>query len=230
MNIINEYHKELLKFKNLHLGETCYIFGSGSTVQQFKIQEEGTFIGCNHIIKNAELKEKLKYYFFGHGYMEHKKDNTPIYGNHKKEVDSLDKNIQKFAMVSRDNDNSIHLFSYQEIKNLKNINAIPCDINIHHIYKDLEIKPFLNHSIIFPAVQFAIYAGFKKIYLVGCDCNGFFHTNNFINGIKNTKIDNDLVYYWKQMFKIKNLYYSDCTIININPIGLKGLMDKDLFL
>jgi hypothetical protein len=230
MNIVNEYHKELLKFKNLHLGETCYILGSGSTIQQFKIQEEGIFIGCNHIIKNAEIKEKLKYYFFGHGYMEHNNDNTPIYGNHKKEVDSLDHNIKKFAMVSRDNDISVHLFTQQAIRNLQNINAIPCDINIHHIYKDLENKPFLNHSIIFPAVQFAIYSGFKKIYLVGCDCNGYFHSNNFIHGTKNADIDNDLVYYWKQMFKFKNLHYSDCKIININPVGLKGLMDKDLFL
>ena len=166
MNVINEYHKELLKFKNLHVGESCYIFGSGSTVKRFKIQEEGTFIGCNHIIKNTHIKANLKYYFFGHGYMEHTNDNTPIYGNHKKDVDILNNNIQKFAMVSRDNDISVHLFTHEAIKNLANINAIPCDINIHHLYKDLEISPFLNHSIIFPAVQFAMYAGFKQIYLV----------------------------------------------------------------
>ena len=230
MNIVKEYHKELLKFKNLHLGETCYIFGSGSTIQQFKIQEEGTFIGCNHIIKNTDIKEKLKYYFFGHGYIEHTNDSTPIYGNHKKEVDLLGNNIQKFAMVSRDNDISVHLFTHKEIKDLININAIPCDINLDYIYKDLENNPFLNHSIVFPAVQFAMYAGFKKIYLVGCDCNGYFHSNNFINGNKYKCIDNNLVDIWKKILEFKNLNYSDCSIININPIGLKGLMDVDLFL
>jgi hypothetical protein len=230
MNIVKEYHTELLKFKNLHFGETCYIFGSGSTIQQFKIQEEGTFIGCNHIIKNTAIKEKLKYYFFGHGYMKYTNDSTPIYGNHKKEVDLLGNNIQKFAMVSRDNDLSVHLFTLEAVKDLKNINAIPCDINIHHIYKDLENNSFLNHSIVFPAVQFAMYAGFKKIYLVGCDCNGYFHSNNFINTNKYAYIDNDLVYYWKEILKFKNSNYNDCRIINVNPVELKGLMDNDIFL
>jgi len=232
MNIVNKYHKELLKFKNVHFGETCYIFGSGSSVHQFKIQEEGTFIGCNHIIKNNHIKENLKYYFFGHGYMEHKTDNIPIYGNHKKEVDALNNDIQKFAMVSRDNDISVHLFTPESIADLKNINAIPCDINLNFIYADLENNSFLNHSIIFPAVQFAMYAGFKKIYLVGCDCNGYFHSNGFTGACasKAEPIDNDLVYYWKQMFEFKKIVYGDCSIININPVGLKGLMDADIIL
>ena len=52
MNIVKKYHSELLKYKNIHVGDVCYIFGSGPTFNRFKIQEEGIFIGCNHIIKN----------------------------------------------------------------------------------------------------------------------------------------------------------------------------------
>ena len=68
MNIVKKYHSELLKYKNIHVGDVCYIFGSGPTFNRFKIQEEGIFIGCNHIIKNKYIRENIKYYFFGHGY------------------------------------------------------------------------------------------------------------------------------------------------------------------
>ena len=63
MNIVRTYHPELLKYKNKHKGETCYIFGSGPTVNSFKLQEPGIFIGCNHIIKHEYIKKNLKYYF-----------------------------------------------------------------------------------------------------------------------------------------------------------------------
>ena len=63
MNIVKKYHSELLKYKNIHVGDVCYIFGSGPTFNRFKIQEEGIFIGCNHIIKNKYIRENIKYYF-----------------------------------------------------------------------------------------------------------------------------------------------------------------------
>ena len=231
MNIIDSYHKELLKYKNIHNGQTCYIFGSGSSINNFKIQEEGIFIGCNHIIKNTYIKNKLQYYFFGHGYMEHVSENSPLgYGNHKKEVDELGNHVTKFCMVSRDNDISIHNFTMKDVYNLKNINAIPCDMNLININIELSNQPFLNHSIVFPSIQFALYSGFKKIYLVGCDCNGFFHSQNFLNNKQtNPKIDMDLVYWWKQIYNFKNTYYPSTNIININPIGLKNIMDGDIY-
>ena len=229
MNIIETYHKEIGVYKNLHKNDVCYIFGSGPSVKNFKLIVEGLFIGCNHIIKNIDIKENLKYYFFGHGYTEHTNDNDLIYGNHKKEVDNLGKNIKKFCMVSRDNDMSIHNFSIDQIKNLQSINATPCDINTNYIHKDLEKNSFLNHSIVFSATQFALYCGFTKIYLVGCDCSGYFHSNNFLENNDTSFIDNDLVYWWTQIYNFKNTHYIDTKIISINPVGLKNVMDEDIY-
>jgi len=231
MNIVEVFHKELLQYKNKHENQVCYIFGSGPSFTSFKKQEDGIFIGCNHIIKNEYIKSNLNYYFFGHGYTEHTNELAPNgYGNHKQEVDMLGNHITKFCMVSRNNDLSVHNFTFNDVNNLKNINALPCDINLHHIHKDLESNSFLNHSIVFPAVQFALYAGFSKIYLVGCDCNGYFHSNNFLNNISNySNIDNDLVYWWKQIHSFKNEYYPHTKIVNINPVGLKNVMDMVIY-
>jgi hypothetical protein len=228
MNIVELYHPQLLQYKNKHQNQTCYIFGSGPTVNDFIEQEPGSYIGCNHIIKNEQIKNKLQYYFFGHGYMEHNNDNTPIYGNHKQEVDNLPYDLEKFAMVSRDNNIDVHGFTYDDIERLTTINALPCDINIHNINKDLEYNSFLNHSIVFPAIQFALYCGYTKIYLVGCDCNGFYHSNSYHNNT-NTNVDNSLVYWWEQMYNFKQNYYPDVNINSINPQGLKNIMDNDIF-
>ena len=90
---------------------------------KFKIQEKGIFIGCNHIIKNDYIRSNLKYYFFGHGYIYHNNDNDKLYGNHKKEVNNLEYDIEKFAMVSRNNDLNVHRFTQETINELYNINA-----------------------------------------------------------------------------------------------------------
>ena len=88
---------------------------------------------------------------------------------------------------------------------------------------------FLNHSIVFPAIQFALYSGFSKIYLVGCDCNGYFHSNNYLTGQNNTSIHTDLVYWWYRMYEFKKKYYEDTRIISLNPVGLKKIMDDDIY-
>ena len=225
MNIINTYHPKLLNYKNKHNNETCYIFGSGPSFNLFKEQEVGVYIGCNNIIKN-EIKNKLNYYFFGHGYMEHTKNSVPIYGNHKQDIDNLLFEIEKFAAVSRDN-SLVHGFTYDEIKKLENINAIPFDINLKNINKNLESSSFLNHSIVFPAIQFALYCGFTQIYLVGCDCDGYYHSNSY-NQVGKSQIDKNIVNWWKNIYEFKQLNYPNTQIISINPVGLKNIMDKDI--
>lgn len=230
MNIVKTYHNQLLKYKNLHEGETCYILGSGPSLNKFKLQDDGIYIGCNHIVKHKDLREKLKYYFFGHGYTIYNNDNS-VYGNHKKEVDTLGNHVVKFCMVSRNNDYKIHNFTEESIKELKNINALPCDMNLTDIYTYLEDKPFLNHSIVFPSVQFALYAGFSKIYLVGCDCTSTENintTNYFFHKSNSHTTSRHLIFYWENIYKFKNENYPNVKLININPIGLEGIMDYDI--
>ena len=127
---------------------------------------------------------------------------------------------------------NVHGFNDEHIKNLLEKGIIPCDMCIDYIYKDLHEKPFLNHSIVFPATQFALYAGFTKIYLVGCDCTGYFHSNNFKTKnslLHSHNIDNCIVHWWKCIYNFKNTHYQNTQIISINPVGLKNTMDEDIY-
>jgi hypothetical protein len=247
IKIVKQFHNQISKFKDTHLGETCYIFGSGPSVSRFKEIDPlkpCVYIGGNHIIKNPEIRNKLQYYFFGHGYQEYRsEDSSQVYHNHYKEVNSLPLNIQKFCMVSKDN-TFIMGYHKDDLPKLRKINAIPCDMTGLNIFKDIDVKPFLNHSIIFPQLQFALYAGFTKIYLVGCDCTCynnrittisrqpyFFH-EEFKDGNTQSKIVPNkqpvLIRFWKLMREFVGKNYSNTTLISLNPVNLKGIF-KDVY-
>ncbi len=75
-------------------------------------------------------------------------------------------------------------------------------------------------SVIFSAIQFALYTNPKRIYLVGCDCtdNGYFYRNR-----KTYNHDTSLVNGWQKLKEFASIHYPNIEIISINPVGLKGL-------
>jgi hypothetical protein len=85
-------------------------------------------------------------------------------------------------------------------------------------------------SVIFPAVQFALWTYPKRIYIVGCDCNAF--QKGHFDGSKIT-VDNPIkderfTYGWGRIKEFQNIYYPDVEMISVNPVGLKGLF-KDTY-
>ena len=233
MNLVQKYHKQIKKFENKHLNETCYIFGCGPTVNNFKEIEKGVYIGGNRIIKNKQIKDKLGYYFFGHKYFNNiiNEDGS----NNKNDIDALPSKLNKFALLTLDNCyHNTYGFTddAEQVKQLAAINAIPCDLTTTHIYKDISKFPFINHSIPYPMVQFALYAGFKKIYIVGCDCTIPCNSNQYNEFWKpihnNIRSDRHLLEWWLKIKNFRDSIYPDAKLININPIGLKNLMDNDI--
>ena len=237
MNVIKTYHSKLKKYKDLHKGEVCYIFATGITLNDFKIQEKGIYIGVNMITKSKPIIDNpaFKYYFFGHGYNE----KTSLHGGHKEEVDNMRLDIDKFSFVSRNNNFGVHGFNLKDIKHLESINAIPLDLCLDKIHKNIDENSFINHSIVYPACQFALYCGFSKIYLVGCDCvekkpgdssgSHYFFKTDKVMQYQNYTVSNHLVKWWEKIHTFKNEMYADRKIININPIGLKNKMDGDIY-
>lgn len=233
-NIVNLYHNELLKYKNKHVGETCYIFGCGPTINKFKELDEGVYIGGNRIYLDKKIKDKLKYYFFGHKYVSNQ-INEDDGSNNRECIDNLDYNIEKFCFVTfNDKWHYTYGFQHKDIIELKNINAIPCDLTPDYIHTDISKHPFINHSIPFPMTQFALYAGFTKIYLVGCDCSNFDGPNHeefFFKNIRTDEnIDPHLIEWWDKIKLFKDKFYPDAKLININPIGLRNKMDEDVYI
>jgi hypothetical protein len=249
MDTIKKYHKELIRYKNKHLGETCYILGTGKTLNKFKMIEKGILIGVNGIIKSDLINNELfKYYFFGHGFLHKHKTNNISGTSKEREMENKRfveeyQNVDKFCMVSKNEmtvggeENSVS-FDEEDIKYLLENDVIPFDVTEKKINKNLEESSFLNHSIIYPAIQFALYSGFKKIYLVGCDCIQYslkdfdkyrFYKNKDYE--EKEKIINKIyIKWWRKMYNFKQKNYLGVRILNINPMGLKGRMDEDIYI
>lgn len=82
-------------------------------------------------------------------------------------------------------------------------------------------------SIVFPALQFALWTNPKTIYLVGCDCttNGYFNSD-----IKSPEFNPNKIYNVYLKFRdFAEIYYPDVKIVSINPVGLKGLFHEDIY-
>ena len=250
---MSKYHNNLLKFKNIHKGETAYIFGSGPSINKFKMMEDGVFIGCNHILLNKDIKDKLKYYFFGDGYNYNGESETIIKFNtnmtFKERVDNIINNTNIITFCSAYMDNRLfHGFKQKQVDELinKNVNILNLTRDIENLKPDLNEK-IVNHSVIFTCLHFALYCGFSKIYIVGCDCcnnsesSYFFLTKADINKIhKNTKkINRNLTNYqassflpniWIKMKLFKDKYFPNTKLISINPVKLKDILDSDLYI
>lgn len=91
---------------------------------------------------------------------------------------------------------------------------------------DLSTEPLGDFgSIVLPAMQFALWAGAKRIYLVGCDNsqNGY-----AFGGAESNSLALDLT--TRGFVAIKEFakrYYPKTEIISINPVGLKGLFTDE---
>ena len=238
MDVVKIYHKNLLKFKNKHVNDTAYIFGSGPTVNKFKAVETGVYIGCNQIYKHDTINKDLKYYFFGHGYKKYK--DHSLFGNIKEGVDGFlqNKNVIGFCNVSF-HGKLIETFTKDDIEKFTNNGIYVLDMlkRWHQLQPDIHNNPICNHNITFTAIHFALYCGFKKIYLVGCDCtqsncDNYFYKDDGRNHDHVKYLGNrtrNMINCWMMMKAFKNKHFPECKIININPVCLKNRMDGDIY-
>lgn len=84
---------------------------------------------------------------------------------------------------------------------------------------DISVMPLgCFGSIVFPAIQFALWTNPKRIFLVGCDCSNAGHFDK--TGGNNLE---PLVDAYKIIKYFASVYYPDTEIISVNPVGLRGL-------
>lgn len=79
-------------------------------------------------------------------------------------------------------------------------------------------------SVIFAAMQFALYTKPDKIILVGCDCSSGKFNND--NGSKAKLDTNKTIELWKRLKQFADEKYPTVKIYSLNPVGLKGLFDE----
>lgn len=199
-------------FKNKHLGKEAIVFATGSSLSNFdqKIPEKYIKIGVNGIFKFENIAKTLNYYFFGDGY--HNK-GKPFYEG----INQMDSQIKKFCCTYKYK-KYIHNFNKEREEEMLNKNIGVFDFCHNYFHKNIDRYPMMNHTIIFAAMQFALYCGIKKIYIVGCDV-----TQSHFYDEKNDGINYHYLYWWCCFKKFVQENYPDVKIISVSPRALIGV-------
>ena len=205
-------------YKDRHIGETGILFATGPTLNSYKpIDEKAIKFGVNSIVFKKDIK--LDYHFFGDRPLNHP-DWIDGY-DYIDETYKTDINIQRFIHVLVDGKKLDSQLNDDEVERLEGIGY---EITTgDEIKKNISKYKLLNHSIVFSCLQFMLYTGIKRIYLVGCDMSNIRSFRDERALPQTMYSGNDHTSYWILFKKFIEVEYSNVEIISINPVGLKGM-------
>lgn len=210
--------KYFLKYKGMHKDATAILFGNGPTLKQFNDRKEEESIirtGVNEIIFTDI---DVDYFFLGDAADKNLTKDIQSYHDYlpkRQKFVSLDPrpalNFQHF-LDGELIDKAIHYNCYVNRPNGK----------YDPLVKDLSSLPMPRlGSISFEPLQFLLYTGVKKIFLVGHDCDYSFGTFtggnvNLTNGGRSVKVLNS----WIHAKKFIDKEYPFVEMYSVNPVAL----------
>jgi hypothetical protein len=101
--------------------------------------------------------------------------------------------------------------------------------NIHH---DIRFHPLADFfTIVFSALNFALFTNARRIYLVGCDASYFGH----FDGTPQPETDEQVRSYlthrlvgYRRMREFARTFYPETEIVSVNPVNLAGLFTDEI--
>lgn len=202
-------------FKNIHVGESAVVFGSGPSLNRLSEQsldylfDDKVTIGSNEFVY---FPRKVDYYFIGDAQNKKRGYNSDpeTYNNFQ----------AKKANFYRD---PLYTPQFAAIpKGLKGI-YYPCTFDPKCLLSGKVKVPFKDcYSISFEMLQFCCYAGFNRIYLVGHDCNydsGTFKTKEVEESVK-VHVQK-ILFSWFVFENWISINYPHIKVFNINPVSMR---------
>lgn len=212
------------KFKGIHQGDDIVLVASGVSASKYSPKEKVIHIGVNRSFQINNYSIPMDYIF-----IQDFSGKTPEY------IDDLDKYrvgkcIKFYGLTTEWNDTRNRVIPESHAiraKALRYRTDWACIEGFEPQFAyDISTQPLgCFGSIVFPALQFALWTYPKRVYLVGCDCTtaGYAYNKNDINFLEPDKI----IEAYKKFKIFANKYYPDVEIISINPVGLKGIFKDE---
>tara|TARA_B100000579_G_scaffold357369_1_gene313318 strand:- start:489 stop:1325 length:837 start_codon:yes stop_codon:yes gene_type:complete len=214
--------RQILEYKNFkledkHKGESCYIFGDGVSIQQYELDNFNDKIGiaCNHFpfhkdfkktnVKYAILSEPFYFMPFFDSLIKKRKVETkfsfnPISFNYRKIVKenpgiNFFINLSNYLFFKKPN----IFYLYKDILSKRN--------NLNSLCKEFDC----DKGVLRRAISLAVFLGFKKIYLVGCDYlmipSRYGHWYEKVSGYRDSKVDESYIDGFIKRLKQNNINF-----------------------
>ena len=175
------------RFKNTHLGESCFILGNGPSLKNVDLSllaDEFVFTVNNFAFIDGFEKAKTNVHLW----------MDMAFFNARNDVKlEKEKLISSYAKISTQNP-----ICFVDIKGFSFIRQNKLDeiLQINYLYQGINhitsnnplhidiSKPITGfYNVVQYAIVIAIFMGFKRIYLLGCDSTGIIETVNFALGL-----------------------------------------------
>lgn len=213
LNVQNLHSRVFPKYKNCNYGRDIVLLATGPSLKDFIPIQEAVYIGVNRAFEYEKVKLDYAFIF----------DNSHPTPEYLKELNTYKgNNVKKFYGICSD---------YELLEcNISESDAINANAERYYLYStgnkniptyDISSEAFYNaNSVVFPAMQFALWTNPKRIYLVGCDTNlqGYYNSSSK-NILKTKAVYNG----WLKIRDFAKIFYPETEIISINPVGLKGM-------
>ena len=157
------------KFKDLHLGETCYIFGNGESIKSMDLAifNDKVSIGCNNLFLHKDFnKLDCRYYqivppliFLPYFKYYGKLQRNHISATYRKKIKDF-KNVTFYTSIFNKFTISAPNIYYEHHFGTPNLNINNCKLDGSFSYMSSATDAMIGT---------AIYMGFKKAILVGVD-------------------------------------------------------------
>jgi hypothetical protein len=216
MNTTN-FNKGFIDYKNKHKGKSAMILTHGPSIANFPANDINLADIKLGLSWTFQYADHLDYYFYGSGYhyIPGTSTKSKKVDDYALKIDNLPTGITKFASVYR-NGIPTGLGNIEPSAATAN-NSIPFDCQLPTLsasfVSDIEKYKIFGLSIIFPALQFLLYTGIQRLYLVGVDAN----------------VEGHLYPAWQAASKFIETNYPDVEVVSINPVRLKGIFN-DVYL
>lgn len=180
----NDFYKRIRQNKNLkdsHKGERCFIFGNGPSLAKinFKNFENEFTFTMNQLTRNKNFHDlKTNFHFWSDERFFHLDSSKP---EDKELLDViLNVNEQNRKPAVFFDITATSLIKQNNLDSLMDLHFFDCDGARKNkgVKQTIDVsRPIPNMpTTVFYAIWFAVYMGFSKIYLLGCDCSGFIST------------------------------------------------------
>lgn len=188
-NSYNLDKNKLLKFKDIHEGRRCFVLATGPSInsQNLKPLSKEICFSVSQFMLHPDIKiinprynieapnhapfdfDDLRVMF--DGYNKNLSKETILFCGHTPYKYSILDFLKRHPEY---NNERIHHINYSMSTYIDEFNYQ--DSNIW----DISVSPFLIRTVIYMAIQIALYMGFKQIFLLGCD-------HDYLNDLKRVK-------------------------------------------
>lgn len=220
-----EQHRRVFpRFRNKHLGQDIVILACGPTLNDFQRIPNAIYIGVNRTILSPKF-DYCDYWFmqdFGNSTPQEKEKYRSYRGNECIKFMGMANPVDTRWGFDPHAPSELEVHDAGAFKYYHDYNTGIKGWESEFAY-DLSTMPLMNGgTIVFAALQFALWTNPRRIFLVGCDCTSSGH---FYNATESTGLPagNAL---WNSYAKFKAFaanHYPQTEIISVNPVGLKGL-------